>query len=85
MPLAWRAMVLNVLRFDPLDRDDSADDTREVLRYAPSLRGSSLAVARCEAAATMLAWHKDLQPRQREALRLAVESVVAQARRLGAA
>lgn len=84
MPASWRAMVLNALAHDRLDRDDAGIESDEVLRFAPHLRGCRLAVARCEAAATMLSWRKNLPERQREALRAAVERIITEAGRLGA-
>lgn len=84
MPMTWRSVVLNALAYDPLDRDDAGIESDEVLRYAPHLRGTGLAVARCESAATMLSWRKTLPPRHRDTLREALRRLIEQATRLGA-
>jgi hypothetical protein len=84
MPMTWRSMVLNALAHDPLDREDAGIESAEVLRHAPHLRGCRLAVARCEAAATMLSWRKELPARHREAFRAAMARLITEAQRLGA-
>jgi hypothetical protein len=83
LPPAWRAGVLNALTRDAMDREDPPEAASADLRYAPRVRGLRLIVMRCEAAATMLTWHKQLPEKQREQLREAIGKLAAEAARLG--
>ena len=84
LPPAWREGVMTALTRESMEREELAS-AEELRKFAPHVRGLRLIVLRCEAAATMLGWRKELPGKQREQLREAIGKLVAAAERLGAA
>ena len=84
LPAAWREGVITALTREAMEREELCEPEAE-RQYAPHVRGTRLIVLRCEAAATMLGWRKELPANQRDQLRAAIRKLVAAAQRLGAA
>ena len=85
LPSAWRDGVLGALTGEIVDREDLAEQAGVDQRFATHVRGMRLIVLRCEAAATMMSWRKELPEKSSGPLRTAVRKLIAEARRLGVA
>jgi hypothetical protein len=79
LPPAWRAGALAALTRDTLGLDDNDDNG---MRYSSHVRGIKLILMRCESAATMLNWRKELTVAQKEHLRAALDRLQTAASRL---
>jgi hypothetical protein len=80
LPVAWRAGTLAALTRDTLGLEDTNDTG---MRYASHVRGIKLILMRCESAATMLNWRKELTLAQKEHLQAALDRLQTAASRLG--
>ena len=85
LPSAWRDGVLGALTGEIVDREELAEQAGLDQRYSTHVRGVRLIVLRCEAAATMLSWRKDMPEKASIPLRAAIKKLVAEAQRLGVA
>ena len=85
LPSAWRDAVMSALTGEIVDRENLAETAGSDRRYGTHVRGMRLIVLRCEAAATMLSWRKELPEKPREQLRGAIRKLLQEAERLGAA
>ena len=83
LPSAWRDGVLGALTGEIVDREDLAEQAGADQRFATHVRGMRLIVLRCEAAATMLSWRKELPEKSSGPLRAALKKLIAEAQRLG--
>jgi hypothetical protein len=85
LPSVWRDNVMGALTGEIVDREELAERSGADQRFATHVRGMRLIVLRCEAAATMLSWRKELPEKPRALLKQAIGKLVAEAARLGAA
>jgi hypothetical protein len=85
LPSAWRDGVLGALTGEIVDREELAEQAGIDQRYATHVRGVRLIVLRCEAAATMMSWRKDMPAKASIPLRAAIRKLNEEARRLGVA
>ena len=85
LPSAWRDGVLGALAGEIVDREELAEQAGTDQRFSTHVRGLRLVVLRCEAAATMLSWRKELPKKSTGPLRLAIQKIMDQAQRLGIA
>jgi hypothetical protein len=83
LPPAWRAGALAALTESQLVSDLPGEPHQYGKRHMPHVQGFKLIVMRCESAATMLTWRKDLTPDQRERLGASISRLRDAAARLG--
>jgi hypothetical protein len=81
LPAAWRAKALEAVTRDTLGCEVE-DGTGENKQYGSHVRGIKLILLRCEAAATMLNWRKELTEGQKAHLKAAVDRLQTAASRL---
>ena len=82
LPAAWRAGALAALTRDTLGLEDSAETGDNGMRYSSHVRGIKLILMRCESAATMLNWRKELTDSQKAHLQAAIARLQTAASRL---
>lgn len=82
LPAAWRAKALAAVTRDNLGCVEESETGENGMRYASHVRGIKLILMRCESAATMLNWRKDLTESQKAHLQKAVFKLQAAAWRL---
>ena len=85
LPSAWRDGVMGALTGEIVDRERLAEQAGIDRQYSTHVRGVRLIVLRCEAAATLMSWRKELPEKASVALRAAVKKLIAEAQRLGIA
>ena len=83
-PAAWRAGALEALSRGILGGGEMTEPVPAHRQYySTHVRGLKLILMRCESAAMMLSWRRELLPPQKEQLQAAVAKLVAAASRLG--
>jgi hypothetical protein len=85
LPQAWRAGVLATLSNTMLAVEVCEQLPQWGKQAMPHVHGFKLVIMRCESAAAMLSWRKELAPVQIERLREAVEKLRQAAAQLGVA
>ena len=85
VPYAWRARTVRALTHDTLGCEETPEPGPVAMRYSSHVRGIKLILMRCESAATMLSWRKDLSTSQKEHLQAALVKLQAETARLTAA
>src|SRR5262249_32284506 len=82
LPAAWRAGALAVLTQSNVS-EETEDEPIRGKRFMPRVHGFKLVVMRCESAAAMLSWRKDLAPEQQDRLRHALKRLAEASAKLG--
>jgi hypothetical protein len=85
IPKEWRENVLGVISGELVDREEFAQQAQVDRSFSTHVGGVRLIVLRCEAAATMLSWRKNLPEKSADGLRDAIRKLLEEARRLGVA
>jgi len=84
LPAAWRAGALAALTRDNLGLEDTDESGDNGMRYSSHVRGIKLILMRCESAATMLNWRRELTLAQKDHLQAALDRLQTAASRLAA-
>ena len=86
VPAAWRARTVRALTDDTLGCEETLEPGAAVtMRYSSHVGGIKLILMRCESAATMLSWRKDLSTSQKQHLQAALVKLQSETARLTAA